>query len=89
MLKPQPYFVYVLWSDVGMRFYIGLTEDIDHRIEQHNSGKSRWTTRYAGTWMLVWRQQFSSLGLARRFENRLKKQKGGNGFLDAHWARSG
>jgi len=77
----QSYVVYVLWSSLGRRFYIGLTDDVIRRLGQHNQGDSRWTKRSAGTWQLVWQRPFTSLGDARRFENLLKRQKGGSGFF--------
>ncbi|MDA1088628.1 MAG: GIY-YIG nuclease family protein [Verrucomicrobia bacterium] len=76
----QSYSVYILWSTLGRCFYIGVSEDVAHRVIQHNAGVSKWTKRYAGTWQLVWQREFPSLGQARKFENRLKKQKGGDGF---------
>ena len=76
----QSYSVYILWSDTGKRFYTGLTENPAIRLKQHNDGQSKWTKRYAGSWTIVWQQKFESLSEARRFENKLKRQKGGNGF---------
>jgi len=81
----KPYYVYILWSDSGHRFYIGVSEDIAARLGQHNAGVSKWTKRYAGTWRPVWHQQCASLGDARKLENWLKRQKGGIGF----WQRTG
>ncbi|MBT3293772.1 MAG: GIY-YIG nuclease family protein [Verrucomicrobia bacterium] len=77
---PKPHYVYILWSETGLCFYKGVTVDIPHRLAQHNGGESKWTKRHAGTWRLVWHREFPSLGDARKFENRLKKQKGGKGF---------
>lgn len=76
----KTYSVYVLWSTAGQRFYIGLSDDVDARLAQHNEGISKWTRRYAGSWGLAYSRAFDSLGEARRFENRLKRQKGGAGF---------
>ena len=76
----RPYAVYILWSGTGHCFYTGVTNDVPHRLAQHNAGGSKWTKRHAGTWELVWQRAFPTLGEARRFENRLKRQKGGNGF---------
>jgi len=74
--------VYVLWSDTGRRFYTGLSEDVEHRLAQHNAGFSRWTARYA-PWRCVFLRAFPTLTEARRFENLLKRQKGGQGFYRA------
>jgi len=80
-LTPRsPYHVYILWTDVGRHFYIGTTDDVPRRFTQHNSGESKWTKRHAGSWELVWRREFASLGEARKFESRLKRQKRGRGF---------
>ena len=80
ILVHRNYYVYVLWSDTGLCFYKGVTDNIPHRLTQHNNGESKWTKRYAGSWRLVWQREFPSLGEARKFENRLKRQKGGIGF---------
>ena len=81
----KPYHVYIIWSDTGHRFYIGVTEDVGRRLRDHNAGISKWTKRYAGTWRLVWQQPSPSLSEARVLENWLKRQKGGRGF----WQRTG
>jgi putative endonuclease len=72
------YRVYVLRNPEG-RFYIGITGDISRRVEQHNSGKSRWT-KAKGPWKLVWQSEEFSLGDARKLENLLKRQKRGSGL---------
>ncbi len=81
----KSYTVYVLWSVTGQCHYIGLTEDISVRLTQHNSGISKWTKRYAGSWELIWQEECESLSLARQLESELKRHKGGQGF----YARTG
>ena len=76
----KSYVVYVLRSDSGCRHYIGLTEDVDERLRQHNDGLSRWTARYR-PWRCIFHREFPSLTQARKFENLLKRQKGGQGFF--------
>ena len=73
------YHVYILRNQ-ELRFYIGLTENVEVRLEQHNSGVSTWT-RNRGPWHLVWSKEFQSLSEAKHFETLLKKQKGGTGFF--------
>ncbi len=75
---PAAYRVYVLQNPEA-KFYIGLTDDILRRVDQHNSGVSRWT-KGKGPWHLRWQSDELSLGDARRLENALKRQKGGTGF---------
>jgi putative endonuclease len=72
------YRVYVIRNTAG-RFYIGLSENVSIRLEQHNQGISKWT-RHRGPWSLIWTSEFLSLSDARKLENRLKRQKGGVGF---------
>ena len=82
MNTSKPYSVYVLRSNQGQCFYIGVSENIETRLIQHNTGKSKWTKRYAGTWELVWSEMCQNLTKARNLENFLKRQKGGNGFFE-------
>ena len=72
------YFVYVIQNAAG-RFYVGLTENLAVRVNQHNEGMSVWT-RGKGPWKLVWTSSQLSLSAARRLEKRIKCQKGGVGF---------
>ena len=75
------YQVYVVQNPAG-RFYIGLSEDVDVRVWQHNDGVSKWT-RPRGPWALVWTGPPMNLSKARKLENHLKRQKGGLGFYRA------
>ena len=72
------YSVYVLANGLGQR-YIGLSENVDLRLLQHNRGESRWTAG-RGPWSLIWRSEAVSLTDARKLERLLKNQKGGAGF---------
>src|SRR5207302_328850 len=60
--------------------YVGLSEDVARRVEQHNTGQSRWT-KGRGPWTIVWQSDKLSLSEARKLENRLKRQKGGHGLF--------
>ena len=78
MSEINAYQVYVLRNVAG-KFYIGLSENVQARLQQHNQGISKWT-RYRGPWSLVWESGSLTLTEARKLENRLKRQKGGAGF---------
>jgi putative endonuclease len=73
------YRVYVIQNRAG-KFYIGLSDDVVRRVEEHNSGQSRWT-KGRGPWTIVWQSDELSLSEARKLENRLKRQKGGHGLF--------
>ena len=72
------YRVYVVQNQKG-RFYVGLSDDVERRINQHNAGDSRWT-RGKGPWTLIWQSGEMNLSDARKLELLLKRQKGGKGF---------
>jgi predicted GIY-YIG superfamily endonuclease len=73
------YRVYIIPNREG-KFYIGVSDDVGRRINQHNAGDSRWTCG-KGPWTLVWQSGEFSLSEARKLENRLKRQKGGHGLF--------
>jgi len=72
------YRVYLLQNPEG-RHYIGISDDLSRRLSQHNDGVSQWT-RHRGPWTLIWHSDFMSLSEARKLENLLKRQKGGEGL---------
>jgi putative endonuclease len=74
----MPYWVYVIRNWSG-QLYVGVTFDVSERLEDHNTGRSRWT-KGRGPWELIWKREMESLGDARRFELRLKRQGRGQGF---------
>ena len=79
------YQVYILNNPSGLH-YIGLTSDVKVRLQQHNGGLSKWT-KGKGPWTLAWTSRAMSLSDARKLENQLKRQKGGDGLqaiLQAH-----
>ena len=73
------YRVYIIRNPQG-RLYIGLSDDVSRRIQQHNDGVSQWT-RSRGPWEFAWQSEPLSLTEARKLENLLKRQKGGTGLF--------
>jgi putative endonuclease len=73
------YYVYILRNSEG-RLYIGISDDVARRLHQHNTGVSQWT-RSRGPWILAWKSEALSLSDARKLENLLKRQKGGEGLF--------
>ncbi|MCD4683955.1 MAG: GIY-YIG nuclease family protein [Bacteroidales bacterium] len=65
------YFVYILKSEQDKRFYYGQTQDLDKRVEEHNSGKSSYTNKYI-PWKLFAYKSFDSRSEAMKYERMLK-----------------
>ncbi len=73
------YYVYILKSLSDGRFYIGQTNNIENRLDKHNSGRVR-STKNRVPFILIRQEIFDTRGEARKRENYLKKLKGGNEF---------
>lgn len=66
--------VYILSNQINNSYYIGCTENLDRRISEHNSGKTKSTKSYR-PWVLEVAQEYKTLGEARKIELRLKNLK--------------
>ena len=53
------YFVYILESEIDGRLYKGQTSDINKRMKEHNSGKTKSTKGYR-PWKLVYFETFNT-----------------------------
>ena len=71
------YYVYVMKGQT--KYYIGSTADIDKRIKEHNSGKTR-SLKNKGPFRLVYSERFNSKTEALKREHQIKSFKGGNAF---------
>ena len=79
-LKYCMYSVYVLFSEVLNKRYIGSTRDVNKRIKEHNSGKSKFTK--AGIpWKLIYQEHYQTNQDARQRELFLKSGVGRK-FID-------
>ena len=63
--------VYVIQSQKDSRLYKGFTKDIEKRLKQHNSGKTKSTKAYL-PWVLVYSEKVFSRVEARKREKYLK-----------------
>ena len=68
------YYAYILQSETDGSYYIGHTDSLDRRLEQHNAGKSKYTARKT-PWKLVYFEEFNSRKEANQRERFLKKQR--------------
>ena len=76
--RPQAWRVYILCNLEG-KFYIGISSAVHRRLVQHNEGGSKWT-KQKGPWRVIWQSEILSYSDARTLENKLKRQKGGDGL---------
>ena len=53
------YFVYILESEIDGRLYKGQTSDVEKRLTEHNSGKTKSTKGYK-PWKLVYFETFET-----------------------------
>lgn len=65
------YYVYVIKSLQNNRLYIGYTEDLKSRLNQHNAGKNK-STKFS-KWALVYYEAYKSKKDATKREKRLKR----------------
>ena len=79
-------YVYLLRSERYPRQrYVGLTRDLDRRLQEHNAGKSKHTAKFV-PWRLVVTLWFEDSRKASAFEGYLKKGSG-HAFAAKHfWA---
>ena len=63
--------------------YIGITEDLKHRLSEHNAGKTR-STRSHCPWEIVVAVYFADAAKARAFERYLKHGSG-HAFANRHF----
>ena len=71
------YFVYILKSEIDESYYIGYTSNLQNRLKEHNSGKTRYTS-HKRPWKLVYREEFQDKSEALKREKFLKKQRNSN-----------
>lgn len=69
------YYIYVLESIKNNKLYIGSTQDLRKRIEQHNKGKNASTKRYL-PWKLIYYEACLNHNDALRREHYFKTTQG-------------
>lgn len=71
MTKQRTYFTYIL-SNRNRRLYVGMTNDLERRLEEHKTGKKGFASAYSMT-QLVYYETFPSPQKALRRESEIKK----------------
>jgi len=76
------YFVYILKSLTDGSRYVGFTENVQKRLDEHNSGASQYSSSKK-PYELVWYCAFNTKTQATKFEQYLK-QGSGFAFTNKH-----
>ena len=69
------YYVYVLKSKIKNHFYIGITNNLERRLKEHNLGNICWTKRYK-PWDILYTETMGNKIEARKREKYLKSHSG-------------
>lgn len=70
---------YILQNSITGKFYIGSTNCLQRRLEEHNRGQTK-STRRKGEWKVIYKEEFKTNIEAKRREKMIKSYKGGNAF---------
>ena len=73
------YTVYILKSISKERYYIGYTENLERRLKDHNSGRTKSTKAYV-PWQVVYKEEHNSKSEAYIREQEIKSFKSGIKF---------
>jgi putative endonuclease len=73
------FYTYILYSKKINKFYTGQTHDLQHRVEEHNRGKTPFMAN-GMPWTLVYSCQLNSRAEAMKLEKCIKK-RGAERFL--------
>ncbi len=87
MANIHNYFVYVLECSDGS-YYVGVTNDLEIRLEQHNSGNTRTAYTYSRRpLVLKYYQRFDFIEHAIEFEKQLKgwSRKKKEALFEENW----
>ena len=68
------YYVYILFSQSTDRYYTGSTNNLERRIQQHNSGYSKYT-KHGIPWKIVYVEEFNDRSSAMKREMEIKSKK--------------
>jgi putative endonuclease len=68
------YFVYVLHSELTDKFYIGSTQNLSIRLDDHNNGRNH-STKPGRPWHLVYSASFETKAQAIHRELEIKRWK--------------
>ena len=68
------YYVYILRSLKDGSFYVGQAQDLKERLQRHNSGRSRYTSKKK-PWEMAYPEECATRELAQKRERETKGKK--------------
>jgi putative endonuclease len=77
------FYIYIIRSQRLQRYYVGSTQAVQKRLQEHNSGKSA-STRAGVPWELVHTESFSRRSEAVLRERKIKARGIGRYLADIH-----
>jgi putative endonuclease len=71
----MPFFVYILYSSIRDRYYVGHTgDDLQERLRKHNSNHKGFSGK-TGDWLIVYSETYSTKTAAYQREREIKGWK--------------
>ncbi len=80
MTLKMKYIVYILYSAIWKRYYVGQTNNLEDRLKRHNKGLVK-STKGGIPWKLVTTFKVESRSASMKLETKIKK-RGIKRFLD-------
>ena len=78
------FYVYAIYNKHANKIYIGQTENVDHRLKEHNEHKyNGYTSRFQGLWELIYKESVATRSEALKREKQLKSFRGRE-FIKKH-----
>ena len=68
------FFTYILYSEKLNKYYVGHTNNLARRIEEHNSFHTM-STKSGVPWNILYSKEFSTNAEANKFELKIKSMK--------------
>lgn len=81
------HYVYVIQSETFKSLYFGITEDLNKRLQDHNSGKVR-STRFGKPWRYIYIEGYRSKADAEDRELTLKQYGNARTYVKKRLKRS-
>jgi len=68
------YFVYIIYSSLKNKYYVGSCEDVNNRLIKHNTNHSGFTGK-TGDWVIKWTESHPDKTIALKREKQIKGWK--------------